>query len=277
MSRILVLLALLTLLAGCGDKKPATDSQPASNPAVPPGTTPKEQPKTATPDVSLDSKQIDEEASTDFKGYREKYKGKVIQLKGVVRDVRPYRGGGGGGEVELEGRAEQYTVRCVTTDKEPWKSVLPGQVATVVGKLDPHLALGAGIVECQVTEVNGPRPTPVTADRLAEVLAAKPDESGAQLDALGAREVKLHFEKVRFLVLTGEVKGVTTNKFGQAVVDLKVSGPKATQVYCRFESEDKAWSAGLKAGQKVEVLGKVRVEPGAAIGLVESVLLGDGP
>jgi hypothetical protein len=193
----------------------------------------------AKPAFRVTSKQLGEEYKKDKKAAEAKYKGKVIEVTGLVTGI--------GQSINkepcltLEGAEKGVLdVMCFTAEKEPWAKAAPGQTVKLKGTC-AEFSFMARLTGCAVLEVTGPAPPSLRAEELAKEYAAGADKASMKYND-------------KYLLLSGEVAGVKFNEDKAASVTLKTSGkPK---VVCHFTEFEKDETAGLKPGQKIKVLGQ---------------------
>jgi hypothetical protein len=142
----------------------------------------------------------------------EKYRGKVIQLRGEVLTLD--RGPQGMGQVGLiGGKAPGKQVICYTQFPEPWKAVFPGQQIEVRGTLPESLFSPALADAIFVTfgEIPG---TKITAVELAKAYAA---DANAAL-----KKYRNHYLIVQGEITAKDADGkVTLRGFGKVKVDCR--------------------------------------------------------
>src|SRR4051794_25512505 len=132
------------------------------------------------PQFSLTSKEFAEEYKKDRQAAEDKYKDKVVELSGLVAEVR--RDSSKENFLLLEGAEKDISgVACYTTDKEPWRQATPGQTVKLRGRWR-EFALAATLDGCVVMKVTGPAAPSLTADELAKEYAADPDATSKKYD-----------------------------------------------------------------------------------------------
>jgi hypothetical protein len=250
------------VVAGCGgDGRPSTADENKDN-----GTKPKKdqlppkdgQPpissqgpdlRAVKPDFTLRSAELGAEYQKNDASTREKYKGKVIELSGVVRWIRRDREN----RPDLSDRVLLWLdgatkspvdmLRCVARDPMPWKEVTPGQAVKIKGKSpEPGYWGDIQLLDGVIVEATGPRVPSFTADQVSREYRADPVGFSKK------------YEKNGF-ILSGEIARVDVIEERQRSVLLKtpVGGPR---VVCHFLVGNLAESEvrQLKRGQKIEVL-----------------------
>ena len=209
------------------------------------------------PDVTITPAQWRAEFKKDAAAARAKYKGKVIEMSGTVDSARPdpY---GLCGYINLEVANDFEGVRCVLTDKTPWKKVSPGSKVKVRGMSSDVIA--GDLKPCEIIEA-GPNPgVVVTAPELARQFAADRRAANQKYDD-------------KWAYVKGEVTEKTSSK-GCAVL-LKLKGEKDVIVTCCFGEAYKAGLEAVKVGSQVDVYGRLQINPGPqekAVALIICVL-----
>jgi hypothetical protein len=195
------------------------------------------------PDFVLTAKAMAEEFKNDNAAALVRYRDKVIEVTGVIKNAgidksdAPF--------LSLEGLPGAFgSVHCVTVDKAPWKTAMPGQTVTLVGKV-PGFATLARLAECQIGTVKGPQPMTTTAGKLATEYRTSPTATNKKYEG-------------KWLILLGEMSSVSNLDVGEeakaALMTFKTDG-KAPTVVARFLGNDDKMTAGTEAGTKVKVLG----------------------
>jgi predicted small lipoprotein YifL len=239
-----VITALLTLvLAGCGSKGPTSSpSNEEPRPGPTPSPTPAE-PVKAKPDYVLTAEAVAEEFSKDREATQKKYRGKLVELTGVLD--RPGQTALGEGYFLLVGTTKEPFVQCVLEkEKEPWKKALPGQ--TVVLRVR-GAEVGDGFYDGQIVDVKGKASSPsLTADQLAKEFAADPKAADDQYGG-------------KFLLVTGEVLRADVNEFKTTTAALKAEG---SDLRIFFKLAPIRGVPEVKTGQKIKVLGSLETNLG---------------
>jgi hypothetical protein len=178
------------------------------------------------------------ESKKDEAGFKEKFKGKVIELTGTVQRSGEDSGEEGHGFVVLAVEDSAAGVMCVTKDRTPWLKVCEGSRVTMRGKKDDSLP---DLVECDIAEA-GPNPgIMVSAKELTGDFSA------------GADAAQAKYEK-KPLYVEGEV--VVKTPIQDGVGTLLLKGDGKLLVACRFSKAPAQKFAALKAGSKIKVLGQ---------------------
>jgi hypothetical protein len=192
----------------------------------------------ASPDLTLTADELGKEQNKDEKATQEKYKGKVIELTGIVtgisRDIalEPF--------IDLKVSGEIVQLLLYPTEPRPWDKALPRQRVklNVMYLVEPGRVtrlLGGPFLE--VTGV--PNPT-VTAEELAKAYAADAEKA----------DQKYGWVTARGLILTGEIAKVEGDKQGLPVVFLKTG--TSLSLRCRPDEES---ARGLAPGMKIKCIG----------------------
>jgi len=252
-------LLILALLTGCsGDKDKKSSEAGDTKTGTPGGEKPKPPDK---PEFTLESVAFGEEFKQDEKKAVAKYKGRVVELTGVVKLMvvgQLFEPG-----LFLEGaKGDSIGAECAMRDRKPWKKVLPGQTVTLRGKV-PDTAFRAQLIECEVIGVKGDPPQTLSADTLGKEYAKD-------------REATKKKYSEKFLILEGEVEKVEA-KDSIALVFLKTAN-ETPRVFLHFTSRDDPGVSQLKAGQKVKAVGKFHISftNDDHIGLFQPILMEPG-
>lgn len=255
--------ALAVAIAGCGKKdeppkaegepKPAPTNPTSSNPTPqdPTPPTPPEQPKSESltnvkPDVVLTAKTLLEEFTKDRDFLSNKYAGKVVQLTGIVDDLREAKPGDGYLALRAGDSYGSEVVRCEVREKNFVKKVLPSQ--TVVLRMRaPKSASDLGAAVWEIIEAKGTIPV-LTAEQFTR------EQSTAKDDELKKKYDKQH------LIVTGTIAEVESSDQGTR---LFLRGVGETQVECWFPGSpyervpfSQTQKETMKAGQTVKVCGQ---------------------
>lgn len=182
---------------------------------------------------------------TEFRDNRDaaddKYRGRVVELAGVVSNVG--RDGGAQPYIWLKTPEPLDWVMCGPADPEPWASITPGQNVKVKGQQPDRRARSPALMYTVVVE-KGPDPAvAITPAQLAKEFAA---------DAQAARE-KYRDKWVR----TSGVVADRTFEGGDATVHLKGDGD--IRVTCLFAVTEHAAVKAMKPGQTVKFLGEYAI------------------
>jgi hypothetical protein len=181
----------------------------------------------------------------DAQAAKAKYKGKVIEMSGVVDSARPDPFGAPVGFIDLEVANDFAGVRCVLKDPKPWKKVSPGSKVTVRGKSSD--VVSGDLNPCEIVEA-GPNPgVVISATELAKQFAA--DRSAAQ---------KKYDDKWAYV--KGEV--IERTKSEGCAVLLKLKGDGDIIVTCCFGEAYKFTADKVKSGSKVDIYGRLSINPG---------------
>jgi hypothetical protein len=200
-------------------------------------------PPKVKPDFVVTAKAIAEEFKSDNPGAIAKYKDKIIEVTGLIKNAgidksdAPF--------LLLDGFPGAFGgVHCVTQDKTPWKKAMPGQVVTLRGKV-PEFATLARLTECEIGDVKGPQLPVVTATKLSQEYRLNPAGTDKKYEG-------------KWIILLGEVASVAAIDVGEdamaALVTFKTDG-KAPNIGARFFGNDNKMTTGLEAGAKLKVLG----------------------
>jgi hypothetical protein len=187
------------------------------------------------PDFVLTAEEFAKEWETSPKAAWEKYKGRIVELSGVVHSVWY-------GLITLDSGADhRETVSCFTVDKEPFASVSGGQTVKIKGTCVPQLG------QCQfhgcVIMQTGP----------AVVLVVKSADLGKEFDTDAEVAEKKYVKK--YLIVSGPVEE-TSEKDGW--FDLAGAG---VRIRCGYAPIDAHRFASAKKGQTVKVYGECHFSP----------------
>jgi uncharacterized protein (TIGR03067 family) len=195
------------------------------------------------PDLVVTPAQWRMDFKKDAKAAKAKYKGKTIEMFGVVDSARPDPFGGPFGYISLEVADDLEGVRCVLKDTKPWKKVSPGSKVQVRGKSSELIS--GDLNPCEIIEA-GPNPgVVVSAADLAREYAADRREAEKKYDS-------------KWAYIKGEVIERTSSK-GCPVL-LKLKGAGDITVHCCFGDLYKRGTESLKAGSQVDVYGRLSVD-----------------
>jgi hypothetical protein len=179
------------------------------------------------------------EVKKDEKAAAGKYKGKTIEMTGVVQGV--HRNFGGDVFLSLPSKtAGALGVSCFLKDKDVFGKVVKGQRVTVRGRY-PDLAIGFQILDCVVTEKG---PSPALTYTAADMVAEWAKDRAAAAKKWDGKTV----------IVSGEVTGTKANDVGAISVYLKAPGGQ--RVDCGFSAFEKDLAGKIKAGDKVTVVGE---------------------
>lgn len=188
-------------------------------------------------DFSLTAEELEAEYQKDKQATEKKYKGKTIELSGVVAAVY-------GEETAFIGLVAGKRTRglpCVMIDKEPWSTVAPGQTIKLRGPWATYGELPA-LYDCVIVEA-GPNPAVVlTAAKLADEYAA--DAKGVKKKYTG-----------KYVILTGEVIENKIDNKGGRLVRLKAREKVGIELYYGLALAKRG--AKMRAGQTVKVFGEL--------------------
>jgi hypothetical protein len=239
-----LLLAGALFAAGCGtpttpptaDKdgkpKPTDDGKPKDGTGVPLGKA----------DVSLTSRELADEFLKDFAAAMAKYKGKVVEVSGLVTHC--YFNAAGEPILALQGGDPKNVlsiVICVTADPRPWNKVTPGQTAKIKGAWSDRSVGSPNLTKCEIEEVSGPPAPTLTADELAAEYTKDTSAANTKYDG-------------KWLILTGELDKLESERGGPVLV-FKTK-EKEPRVSVDFQAAAEKTLKGLQPGQKIKALGK---------------------
>jgi hypothetical protein len=205
-----------------------------------PGSAPSEAPKiSASPDYSLSARAFAEEYKKDPNAAQDKYRGKLVELKGELHGVSrdPYDSDESTFMFFVEGVHERDPyIRCRTTMKRPWREYARGQEVAVAGVVDQYPYLK----DCKMMK-SGPNPAiAITAGDLAKEFAR------------GADETVKKYEK-KCLIIEGEVLRKVTDDVDTPNLVLKGNGDVNVTCQLAFKPAE-AEAKSVQIGQKVKVV-----------------------
>jgi hypothetical protein len=235
--------------AGCGKTQEQAAPTPAG-PSAPGGDSDKAKPKVdlakASPDVTTDAESWHAEWKKDAEAARKKYKGKIVELSGVVEhpDDDPY---GRIGYIWLKAKSDILGPRCALDDTAPWLKVGPGCTIKIRGTV-PDFGLSGDLYPCVIVESSPTTCLEITAARLAKEFAA---DKKAALDK---------YEK-KWLIVEGELTGKEPSKIDEGrFIYLTLKGDGAVNVRCYIANNSdyqRKANEDLEVGQKMKVCGEL--------------------
>jgi hypothetical protein len=230
--RSVSLLFLAALLAaGCSSTPSAKDGANKDSTRKPLGDT----------EFKVASREFVAEFKKDSKAAHAKYKGKTVEVTGLLKSV----GTNGGGDpvllIEGEPMKSDFT-SCITVERYPGKLAVPGQTITVKGRAHPDFP-GPNLLDVEIVKVEGDKPPSLTADALAAEFA-KGHEAAAK-----------KYEN-KWVALSGEIEKVNLNDVKAATVVFKTT-EKKPRVVALFTAFDEKRNTAFKPGQKIEVIGEL--------------------
>jgi len=174
------------------------------------------------------------EFKKDERAARQKYRGKTLEVDGVVRMAFD---DGHEGIISLEaGKDAFFGLPCFVPDKEPWAIVTPGQTLKVKG-IWPEAATEPALRFCVIMEA-GPNPVVViSAEQLTKDYAADPE---------GAVKKYSH----KYMILSGVISKKEANELGAVTLTLK--GADKVDIECNFAAHNGPATA-TKEGQEVKL------------------------
>jgi hypothetical protein len=247
-----VFLAALLCGPGCGQGKEAEKEKGVSgkpSEKTDPGVPPKADLARATAAVATAADSWHAEWKKDREAAAKKYKGKIVELSGVVDHPGddPYCRVG---YIWLKIKKDAFGVRCALDDPAPWLKVGPGCTIKIKGVV-PEFGLDGDLYPCVIVESSPNTCQEITATQLAKEFAA--DKKAAE-------------EKYRdkCLIVEGELTGKEPSKIDEGrfiYLTLKVDGAVGVKGYVANNSEElRKANDGLKAGQKLKVCGKAGLD-----------------
>jgi hypothetical protein len=198
-------------------------------------------PFAAPADVTLTADELGKEERKDEKDTRQKYKGKVIELTGVVwgmgRNIflDPI--------ITLHVKDEIVQLILISTEKKPWDKVSPGQRVKLKAIYKRHGDLSEPqLVGGPILEVSGaPMPT-ITAEQLAK--AYEEDRKGA--------DKKYGSISACALIVTGEITEAREGDPATSVPVFYLKTGSKLKLKC---GPDRESARGLRPGMRVRIIG----------------------
>jgi hypothetical protein len=229
---------------GCGGSSTSGPAKDAAPSADKDGKGPARdgKPTLGKADVALTAANLADEYLKDLAATHAKYKGKVVEVSGLVGSC----GFNAAGEpiVVLQGADPKNVlsnVVCFTADPRPWNKVTPGQTARIKGAWSDLSGGSPNLLKCEIEDVSGAAAPTLTADELA---AEYIKDAGAAISKYDGK----------WLILTGEFDRLESERGGSVVVfKTKEKEPRVT---VDFPAAAEKTLKGLKPGQKVKALGK---------------------
>ncbi len=227
---------LVALTAGCGPTTP-----PNGGPGPGAGGKSGNAPKPLGDAVfKLSSRDFVGEFKKDGKAAHMKYKGKTVEVTGVLWAVGSDPVGDPVIFIESEPKKVEF-MTALMAERYPGKLMAPGQTVTVKGRVLPDFPR-AHLLDAEVVKVEGEKAQAFTADTLQAEFAKGHDAAA-----------KKHENK--WVTLSGEIEKVELNDVKAATVVLKTTG-KGPRVAARFSADERRNTA-FKSGQKIEVIGQL--------------------
>ncbi len=259
-------LAVFLFIVSCGDSQPKPGSGPGKTPKDKEisKNTPKDKDiskntptTTLTPELKTTADALVKEANKDEKATVAKYKGKIIELEGVVESANQHLETGSLTLVGGKGKFGHLDPICNVVDeyknKVGWLG--RGQKVSVIGKVVGANASTISLYDCRVTE-KGPSPTPkLTADELTAEFAK--DEAAAKKKYDPEQTHPDHaLSTPKEIIVEGTVADVPKIKseFGIETLAVILPGKDGMTVTC--DVNKKTWES-VKKGDKVTIKGDV--------------------
>jgi hypothetical protein len=232
---------VVLILLGCGGSKRSVSAPSKEEPAKK-GEPASDGLSKAKPDFTLAATELAEEYRAGKSAANKKYKGKVLEVTGIIRDIGRDAGGEKRPYLELGTDAnENASVFCYTADREPWQHHAPGQKVTLKGRW-PDFLVVATLVESVVTESVGGKVSEITAEQLSDEFSS------------GDGEEKYDGKR---LFVSGTIADKEERPQLDAIyVQLRADGNYF--VYCLFNSLEKDVVKKLNAGEKIRVFARVQ-------------------
>jgi hypothetical protein len=236
--------------SGCGKQDAEKDKGGSGTPAdkTESGTPPKMDLAKAKADFTMDADAWQAEWKKDREAAMKKYKGKIVELTGVVDKPSddPYCKVG---YIWLKVKKDILGPRCALDDPAPWLKVGPGCTIKIKGVV-PDFGLSGDLYPCAIVESSPNTGLAITAGQLAKDFAA--DKKAA--------EGKYHN---KWLIVEGELTGKEPSKIDEGrfvYLTLKGDGDVSVRCYVANNTDElKKANESLKVGQKVKVCGEAQI------------------
>jgi len=193
-----------------------------------------EKPKKA-PDFSLSAEELEAEYQMDKQAAEKKYKGKIIELSGVVE--RLY--GDEPAFIGLHAGKRRLGLPCVMTDKEPWARVARGQTVKLRGSWATQGDLPA-LYDCMIVDAGPNSAVLLSAAKLAEEYAADPKSVANRYND-------------KAVILSGEVVENKNDESGRIV---RLKGTEKVSIELRYGPVFEKRGTNIMAGEVIKVYGE---------------------
>ncbi len=213
-------------------------------------------------DYSLTAKEFSDEFQKDNNAASQKYKNKIVELKGKVvgfessSDFDPPKSFKD--RVMIGSGMPGDAVLCFTFDAKPWMSYTKGQAVTVKGRV-PFPQGYIHIRGCAVIPAEPNKLSPTTANALAKEFAENVEAAGAKYGD-------------KSLIVTGEVVREERERFSLKVT---LKGDPKTSIVCKFNGGGREKVKQFKPGDKVKFYGEYERLDSGNIVLEKCQLIGD--
>ena len=216
----------------------------------PKGETPRD-PANEKPDLVWTADELRKEVKANGLQFRNKYRDKVIQVSGTVFDFDPFSYYAPANTITVQLETHPAFIYFHMAGREPWAKVVPGQLATLRGRVPRDSEfINEPLVQCVVVEPQQSPALPLTADQLCRDARADPKKYNG-----------------KYMIVSGEVTAKRT--VNGLYLDLK--GDDQTKVRCQIVNKLKFTIDPIQVGQKIKVFGQyVTINPP---GLDGSVIL----
>jgi hypothetical protein len=227
---------------------PKDELPPKDGPKGPPKVETPRDPATEKPDLVWTADQLRKEAKSGPL-FRQKYRDKIIEVSGTVFEFDPFSYYEPANTITVQLEAKPAFIYFHMANREPWAKVVPGQPATLRGRVPRDSEfINEPLVQCVVVEPQQSPALQLTADQLCR----------------DARADAKKYNKT-YMVVAGEVIGKST--VGPLYLELK--GDDQTKVRCQIISKLKFTIDPIQVGQKIKVFGQyVTINPPGLPGAV---------
>jgi hypothetical protein len=210
-------------------------------------------------DFTLDADTWQAEWEKDKKAAKEKYKGKIVELSGVVDRANddPYLKNG---YIYLKLKKSLFGLRCTLDDLAPWLTVAPGCTIMLKGIASDIYSDGQ-LYPCVIIQSSPNTCLEITASQLAKEFTKDKD----------AAVKKFHDKR---LIVEGELASKEPSKLdkGQFIyLTLKGDGAVSVRCYVANNTSDRQQANdSLKVGQKLKVCGEADIDVNAKVATISS-------
>lgn len=266
--KLLPTIGVLTCLLGCGcGEKASPPPEPAGQRAEPPRAEPAapSAPSQQTPAAAtLEAVALLKEFTANEDAALQKYAGKMIVVRGEVKDAEKLVGDAGrmvhlyGPDREIRGESVRATFAPGGPSFDQTVGITKGRTAVIQGKFSRRSNYGVDLVDCEIKQL-GPDPAvTVTAEALSA--AYQKDQDVAEKEY--ARKQVL---------LEGTIESVDAEAIPRAVVLKGAQGGPAVRVQPHADAHQ--IFPKLTAGSMIRVKGECRGKDGKTIAVWHAVLL----
>lgn len=208
-----------------------------------------------SPDFVFTPEDFFREVDANRTAAAKKYKGKVIQLTGVLHKILKSATHKVILDLQVPDHPDHiFDIQCYTTDQEPWTTAVPLQIVTIKGRF-PDEVVTPELEDCVILNVTGEIQTVLAIQELAKAYAADPK---------GVME--------RYYDTCLIVSGVVASKVEEegVVGDVHVafetgSNMKFIADFLKFQQE----ADRLQVGEAARIIGRFRGDKFSGVGVLE--------